>query len=229
MSIYKGEDMIAGPTQQKFVRKPAWSRAVNIAISSLLSGSSYTAPADGIVVVSATPATNANNVIYYAYVNGVKISAAYHFYSNAFWTNAQIQVNAGDVVTTDLPTAYVESFASFIPFEDSIIVEPITITPEYIRNLHDPDWSQAESITAAQINSGWTATKRGIITGYIRPSSGSNTSRLLKVNNVTVTRGGEYTNVGWDGNVQVPVNSGDSVTADGTVDCDLHFVPYKQQ
>lgn len=40
------------------------------------------------------------------------------------------------------------------------------LTAEYIRNLHDPDWSKATMITRDQFIAGYTAPARGIIVGF---------------------------------------------------------------
>lgn len=40
------------------------------------------------------------------------------------------------------------------------------LTAEYIRNLHDPDWSKATMVTRDQFIAGYTAPARGIIVGF---------------------------------------------------------------
>ena len=218
MSIYKGEDMIAGPTQQKFVRKPAWSRAVAVAT---LDTTGYTAPADGILIGSGGSGNGANGGRF-IYINGTKFSE-YGCSAGAVIWPIWIQLNQGDVVTTN---AVQWGDFKFVPFEDSIIGDPITITPEYIRNLHDPDWSQAESLTATQINNGYNVTKRGIFIGFC---SCNTPGVRFKVNGVTVAIGNAYT----DYRISIPtllVNVGDIVTTGGnTVGSEIQFVPYKQQ
>ena len=108
------------------------------------------------------------------------------------------------------------------------------VTPEYIRNLHDPDWSQAESITAAQLTAGWTATKRGVITGAVDCVNSSQIGAYnITINSVTVSR----TTVGGSGmysnaSVSSPVSPGDKIQATGATFAlisYLSFVPYKQQ
>ena len=40
------------------------------------------------------------------------------------------------------------------------------LTAEYIRNLHDPDWSKATMITRDQFIAGYTVPARGVIVGF---------------------------------------------------------------
>lgn len=227
MSIYKGEDMIAGPTQQKFVRKPAWSRAIAVTVAQLNAG--YTAPADGLLVgyVYTTQQATPTKIM----VNGVAITIVYGSASDVSAGSFQTQVNQGDSVTVERSVTASNVTISFIPFEDSIIGDPITITPEYIRNLHDPDWSQAESITAAQLTAGWTATKRGlVIIPYLQTNTGITNFKHVYINGVVVGSAfGENTSTRTTG-THVPVNINDVLTIDNGLSVySAKFVPYKQQ
>ena len=222
MSIYKGEDMIAGPTQQKFVRKPAWSRAVAV---TTLDTTGYTAPADGILIGSGGGSGgNGGRAIY---INGTKFSE-YGCTTGAVIWPVWVQLNQGDVVTT---SAGQWGDFKFVPFEDSIIGDPITITPEYIRNLHDPDWSQAESITVTQINNGWTATKRGIVIIDAYSTGASTHANILLNGNVVALLHVMQGTVVHMAHIELQVNNGDIITKDGaTINVNVgKFVPYKQQ
>lgn len=233
MSVYKGENVIAGGSVDTyFVRKPAWSQAVAVSQSDF-SPNGYTIPADGIIFGAfyCSTAVKWANVT----INDIKAGSAYSnpqtVGQGAGGTLSSI-VTAGDVVKID---SYVTAFnGTFVPFEDSIVTEPEVVTPELIRNLHDPDWSQAEAITAAQLTAGWTATKRGIIVGWFRTSIDSSTVIVMKMNNVVVARGYQYNaNSYWDGNAQCPVAAGDVIKIEGRtaaqLTLEIHFVPYKAQ
>lgn len=93
--------------------------------------------------------------------------------------------------------------------------------------VRKPAWSQAVAISAADLVAGYVAPSDGMIVGCIRPVSGAATSIEIKVNNVTVSRGGEFPNSGWDGCVQVQVNKNDSMTTGRVVGCILSFVPFE--
>lgn len=96
----------------------------------------------------------------------------------------------------------------------------------------EPDWENAEAITAAQINAGYVCPSDGIVVGWFRTNVSSNTEINMKINGVTVSRGwqGSETNC-WDGNVQCPVTSGDTVKVDGRsvsqLAANISFVPFK--
>ena len=112
---------------------------------------------------------------------------------------------------------------------------------DLIRNLHDPDWSQAVSITAEQLSTGYTAPGRGIVVGWVMASSGD---VYIKVNSVAVAASTWKTSawISYPG-IQVPVNKNDVMTVtfvdmDGVpVQVDISssrevrllFVPYKAQ
>lgn len=96
----------------------------------------------------------------------------------------------------------------------------------------EPDWENAETLTAAQLATGYVCPSDGIIVGWFRTDTSSNTELNMKINGVTVSRGwqGSATN-NWDGNVQCPVTSGDTVKVDGRSASQLiaavSFVPFK--
>lgn len=109
-----------------------------------------------------------------------------------------------------------------------------SVTPELIRNLHDPDWSQAVSITAAQLIEGYTTPRRGIIVGSIIPNTYDVTgSPIIKINGVVVSYARGSSNEITHGSVQCSVCAYDVVKLEGTAagNCDSHisFVPYKAQ
>ena len=108
------------------------------------------------------------------------------------------------------------------------------LTAEYIRNLHDPDWSHAESITADQLIEGYTVPKRGIIVGSIIPNTYSATgSPIIKINGIVVSYARGSSNEISHGSVQCPVCANDRASLEGISagSCDAHisFVPYKAQ
>lgn len=105
---------------------------------------------------------------------------------------------------------------------------------DVVRDLHDPDWSQAVSITAAQLIEGWTTPRRGIIVGSIIPNTYDVTgSPIIKINGVVVSYARGSSNEITHGSVQCSVCAYDVVRLEGTAaeSCDSHisFVPYKAQ
>lgn len=105
---------------------------------------------------------------------------------------------------------------------------------DYVRNLHDPDWAQAISITAAQLLEGYTFPKRGIVVGSIIPNTYDVTgSPIIKINGVVVSYARGSSNEISHGSVQCPVCAYDVVKLEGVgaESCDAHisFVPYKAQ
>lgn len=96
----------------------------------------------------------------------------------------------------------------------------------------EPDWENAETLTVAQLATGYVCPSDGIVVGWFRTDTSSNTEINMKINGVIVSRGwqGSATN-NWDGNVQCPVTSGDTVKVDGRsasqLIAALHFVPFK--
>lgn len=104
------------------------------------------------------------------------------------------------------------------------------MTPDLIRNLHDPDWSQAVSITAEQLSTGYTAPGRGIVVGWVMASSGD---VYIKVNSVAVAAS-TWKEGAWASYpaIQVPVNKNDVMTVTPAVSSgrmNMSFVPYKAQ
>ena len=107
-------------------------------------------------------------------------------------------------------------------------------TAELIRNLHDPDWSQAVSITATQLVEGYTVPKRGIFVGSIIPNTYDVTgSPIIKINDIAVSYARGSSNEISHGSVQCPVCANDIIRLEGLSKehCDAHtsFVPYKAQ
>ena len=233
MSVYKGENVIAGGSVDTyFVRKPAWSQAVAITAASIAAG--YTVPEDGIMIIPYFQTNSGVSGFKRVYINGtVVVASAFGDGSETRPSSAQITVNAGDVITADSGSS-VSDAATFVPFEDSTIAEPEVVTPELIRNLHDPDWSQAIAVSAADLYAGYTAPKRGmfVCTGVMPLANDSNV-RMITVNNVPIVKGqylhsGEYSY----GNASCPVNAGDLIKSNinsawGSET--RYFVPYKAQ
>lgn len=112
----------------------------------------------------------------------------------------------------------------------------IAIDIDLIRDLHDPDWSQAIAITADQLGAGYTAPGRGIIVGWALSKtdvtvSGHNMS--ITVNDIEVCTSA-YVGGTWFSyaNVQVPVNQNDVIKASegvSSTNMTMSFVPYKRQ
>ena len=108
------------------------------------------------------------------------------------------------------------------------------LTAEYIRNLHDPDWSHAESITADQLVAGYTVPKRGIIVGSIWSSRYTNAYKVdIEINNVSVLNARITDKEVSYGNIQCPVCANDRVRLVNIpanyCSYKISFVPYKAQ
>ena len=236
MSIYKGDKIVAGGSiNTHFVRKPAWDQAVVVSVASILTG--YKVPADGMIV--GLLFTNGNTSTGVSInVNGVEIARNKAKDSDRI-LNVQCLVSKDNVITiTGDDTTTTSAAIRFVPFEDSAVSESgvEVVTPELIRDLHDPDWSQAIAITADQLGAGYTAPGRGIVVGWAVSKtdvtvSGHNMS--IKVNDVEVCtsafKGGEWTSFA---NIQVPVNKNDVIKASEAVsltNMNISFVPYKAQ
>lgn len=91
-----------------------------------------------------------------------------------------------------------------------------------------PDWSQAEAVTVAQLQAGYTAPANGMLVGYMHTTN-SSTLKAVSVNNiaVAVTYG-----IAADVSIaqfQVTVCEGDIITYPaGTVNSSsINFVPFK--
>ena len=235
MSVYKGDKLVAGRSIDTYlVRNPAWEQAVEISAANLVAG--YTAPSDGIVVGAVH---NTSLTDYFATINGVNriliISRpTINNYTIARPISISTPLNRGDTLGCTAPNAadiIISPSLVFVPFEDSAVeVE----TPELIRNLHDPDWSQAESITVDQLVAGYTVPKRGIIVGSIIPNTYDVTgSPIIKINGIVVSYARGSSNEITHGSVQCSVCANDIAKLEGisAENCDAHisFVPYKAQ
>lgn len=238
MSIYKGEKLVAGRNVNTYlVRRPAWNQAVSISAADLVAG--YTAPSDGIVVGSVH---NTSLTDYHATINGIKrilITSRSTVGNSTIARPMSIStpLNRGDILGCTAPNAadiITSPSLVFVPFEDSAVSGVEVETSELIRNLHDPDWSQAVSITATQLVEGYTVPKRGIIVGSIIPNTYDVTgSPIIKINGIAVSYARGSSNEISHGSVQCPVCANDRASLEGISagSCDAHisFVPYKAQ
>ena len=228
MSVYKGEKLVAGRGVNTYlVRNPAWNKAILLSVEVLTGG--YEAPADGMIVGILYTHGNTSTGVSVS-VNGVEVARNKAKDSDHI-LNVQCPVGKDDVIMISDEESQMNSAIRFVPFEDSAAeVE----TSELIRNLHDPDWSQAVSITADQLVAGYTVPKRGIIVGSIIPNTYSVTgSPIIKINGIVVSYARGSSNEISHGSVQCPVCANDRASLEGiSVDsCDAHisFVPYKAQ
>ena len=228
MSVYKGEKLVAGRGVNTYlVRNPAWNKAILLSVEVLTGG--YEAPADGMIVGILYTHGNTSTGVSVS-VNGVEVARNKAKDSDHI-LNVQCPVGKDDVIMISDEESQMNSAIRFVPFEDSAAeVE----TSELIRNLHDPDWSQAVSITATQLIEGYTVPKRGIIVGSIIPNTYSVTgSPIIKINGIVVSYARGSSNEISHGSVQCPVCANDRASLEGiSVDsCDAHisFVPYKAQ
>ena len=233
MSVYKGEKLVAGRSvNTHLVRRPAWNQDTAISVADLITG--YKAPADGMIV--GVLFTNGNTSTGVSLkVNGVEVARNKAKDSDHI-LNVQCPVCKDDVITTTGDESPTGSTIHFVPFEDSTISESgvEVVTPELIRNLHDPDWSQAVSITVTQLIEGYTVPKRGIIVGSIIPNTYDITgSPIIKINGITVSYARGSSNEISHGSIQCPVCANDTASLEGISagSCDAHisFVPYKAQ
>ena len=237
MSVYKGEKLVAGRSVSTYlVRNPAWNKAILLSVEVLTGG--YEAPADGMIVgILYTHGNTSTGVS--VKVNGVEVARNKAKDSDHI-LNVQCPVGKDDVITISDEESQMNSAISFVPFEDSTVSASASasgvevITPELIRNLHDPDWSQAVSITVDQLSAGYTVPKRGIIVGSIIPNTYSVTGApIIKINGITVSYARGSSNEISHGSVQCPVCANDRVSLEGISagSCDAHisFVPYKAQ
>lgn len=240
MSIYKGNKLVAGRNVDTYlVRRPAWNQAIELSPVDLTAG--YKAPADGMIVGSFYYSGTGRD--YFFTLNGDNIMPLLAKKG----TNGDITrpltlsltVNQGDIMgCTALSASDIELSPSikFVPFEDSTVSESNVevVTPELIRNLHDPDWSQAVSITAAQLVEGYTVPKRGIIVGSIWSSKYTNAYKVsIEINNVSVLNARITDKQVSYGNIQCPVCANDivrlvNIPAD-YCSYNISFVPYKAQ
>lgn len=170
MSVYKGENVIAGGSVDTyFVRKPAWSQAETIATLP------FTAPKDGILLLQVGANTGHGSRTFS--INGVLV-ASVSFSADAQMATCTIQVNAGDVLTSN---AGIWGTYKFVPFEDSTIAEPEVVTPEYIRNQNIlSDW---EDITVPA--AGFTAPYDGFVSISNSVATGKTGLAAILVNGVS--------------------------------------------
>ena len=238
MSVYKGEKLAAGRSVGTYLaRRPDWNQAVEISAANLVAG--YTAPSDGIVVGAVH---NTSITDYFVTINGVNriliISRpTINNYTIARPISISTPLNRGDILGCTAPNAadiITSPSLVFVPFEDSVVSGVEAVTPELIRNLHDPDWSQAVSITADQLVAGYTVPKRGIIVGSVWSSRYTNAYTVnIEINNVSVLEARVTDKDVSYGNMQCPVCAGDRVRL-VNIPADycsykISFVPYKAQ
>ena len=233
MSIYKGNKLVAGGSiDTHFVRRPAWNQAVEISEADLTAG--YKAPADGMFVGALYNKVDGSH--YYLTLNGtnlmplVSITGAYDKAARPL--TLSLTVNQGDIIGCTAPIANIGVLPSinFVPFEDSTVSDIEVVTPDLIRNLHDPDWSQAVAITAEQLVAGYTTPGRGIVVGWVIASS---KDMYIKVNGVEIGTSVHISNA-WASylSIQVPVNKNDVMTVTQAISSErmnMSFVPYKAQ
>ena len=234
MSIYKGNKIVAGGSiDTHFVRRPVWDQAVFVSAASMLTG--YKAPADGMIVGLLFTNGNTSTGVSVK-VNGVEIARNKAKDSDRI-LNVQCLVSKDNVITiTGDDTTTTSSNIRFVPFEDSTVSESDVevVTPELIRNLHDPDWSKIQHYTSAQLAENITMPARGIFICTAYPISVSPASIVyLKINNKIVDwsfrddANGDIRKFSFSG----PVCKGDVVTVTQHIDSSntIAFVPYKAQ
>ena len=237
MSIYKGNNLIAGGSADTyFVKKPAWSQAIELSPVDLTAG--YKAPADGMIIGSFYYSKTDRH--YFFTLNGANIMPLLAGDTLRPLT-LNLTVNKGDIIDCTVPSAadlVLIPSIKFVPFEDSTVSESDVevVTPELIRNLHDPDWSHAVAIRTPQLVEGYTVPKRGIAVGSFIPDKNSVTETpivKIKINDIVVSYTRTASNEITPGSVQCPVCAYDVIKLEGIAaeNCDAHFsfVPYKAQ
>ena len=238
MSVYKGDKLVAGRSVDTYLtRRPAWNKAVSISAANLVAG--YTAPSDGIVVGAVH---NTSIEDYYATINGVNriliISRpTINNYTIARPISISIPLNRGDTLGCTAPSVadiIISPSLVFVPFEDSAVSGVEVVTPELIRNLHDPDWSKIQHYTPVQLAENITIPARGIFICTAYPISASPASIVyLKINGKIVdwsfrdNANGDIRKFNFSG----PVCKDDVVTVTQYLDGSntIAFVPYKAQ
>ena len=228
MSIYKGEKLVAGRSVNTYLtRRPAWANAVEI------TALPFTAPDDGtlVLIVGNTSSYGGRNF----YIDDIKVGE-YQSTSNSVGSMSTLTfpICKGQVLSSKGDYTAVWGSYKFVPFEYSAVSAVEVVTSELIRNLHDPDWSQAVSITATQLVEGYTVPGRGIIVGSIIPNTYDVTgSPIIKINGIAVSYARGSSNEISHGSVQCPVCANDRASLEGISagSCDAHisFVPYKAQ
>lgn len=234
MSIYKGNKIVAGGSiDTHFVRKPAWSQAIELSPVDLTAG--YKAPADGMIVGSFYYSGTSRD--YFFTLNGTNIMPVLAKKGTngdiARPLTLSLTVNQGDIIgcaTLSASDIKLSPSIKFVPFEDSTVSDVEVVTPELIRNLHDPDWSQAKSITVDKLTAGYMAPGRGIVVGWV---IATNDKMSITVNDVVIGAS-TYKINDWTSypSIQVPVNKNDvvKVTQDiSSKNMSMSFVPYKAQ
>ena len=105
------------------------------------------------------------------------------------------------------------------------------LSPELIRNLHVPDWSQAILLSVEVLTGGYKAPADGMIVGILYTHGTTSTGVSLAVNGVEVAR-----NKAKDSdhilNVQCPVGKDDVIMIsdeESQINSAIRFVPYKAQ
>lgn len=202
MSVYKGENVIAGGSVDTyFVRKPAWSQAISITLAQLKAG--YAAPEDGVFIGYVNPLTPTSTYIPVT-INGLEVGLCATWQTARSYLNLTCQVNQGDVIQcANINTADSISL-SFIPFEDSTVTEPEVVTPEYIRNQNI--LSDYEAVTIGATAGAATTMQYD---GFIIFAKGNTTLSKIFINNVEVSYACNI--AGTAITVNIPVNKGDAV------------------
>ena len=94
-----------------------------------------------------------------------------------------------------------------------------------------PDWSNAVTVSKAQLGSGYAVPKNGIIVGYF--GTNENTQTYMSINGVNVAHSFLVASNTWEGQVQCPVGNGDLVKVEqaagtGNYSTEIKFVPWKE-
>ena len=241
MSVYKGDKLVAGGSADTyFVRKPAWSQAIELSPGNITAG--YKAPADGMIVGSLYYSRTGRD--YYFTLNGTNIMPVLAKKGTngdiARPLTLSLTVNQGDIIGCAGPSASeieLSPSIKFVPFEDSTVSDVEVVTPELIRNLQGPDWTKAVKLSVIELYSeGYNVPSNGIIVGYFVANPAA--VAYIKINNITVARASlpPESSYGSEGNIQCPVNKNDHITLETTNSAEdyklaggIYFVPYKAQ
>ena len=234
MSIYKGNKLVAGGSiDTHFVRRPAWNQAVEISITDLNAG--YKAPADGMFICKGVMPPSGGGYRTITVNNVPIVEGLYGRGTDYSCGDCSCPVSKGDLIKASNSTAWEKETRYFVPFEDSTVSDIEVVTPDLIRNLHDPDWSQAVAITAKQLVAGYTTPGRGIVVGWVATKDVSGSTLAITVNGIVIGASSFYAN-GWASypSIQVPVNKNDVIKAiqediSSSKNINMSFVPYKAQ